>query len=327
MSPADGAGVVGGPDIADALDPHLKLMLQAAAAREGPDLTDLPVPLMRQVFRDLKVGNAAEGLELASIRDLQVDGAEGPLGARLYTPRDAEQPGPGLVFFHGGGFVVGDLETHDAFCRRLAVRSGVRILAVDYRLAPEHPFPAAHDDAVAATRWALTHLDAIGFDGARVGVGGDSAGGNLAASVALDLRGSAQGVIAFQLLLYPVTQWRDRTDSMRRFGEGYFLTQRGMDFFRASLFGGQDRLGDARLEVLHAGDLTGAPRALVVTAGYDPLKDEGAAYARALKAAGVEAEHKDYAGMIHGFYGMGGVSPGALAAIDETAEALATALG
>ena len=331
MTPADGA--TGGlapsaePHIDDALDPHLKLVLQAAAAREGPDLIDLPLPVMRQVFRDMKVGvPVSQGLALAEVRELQVDGAAGPIGARLYVPVDAEQPGPGLVYFHGGGFVVGDLETHDDFLRRLAARSGVRVLAVDYRLAPEHPFPAPHDDALAATIWALTHLDELGFDGARIAVGGDSAGGNLAASVALDLRGSALGAIAFQLLLYPVTQWRDETDSMRKFGEGYFLTKRGMDFFQASLFGGTSRIGDPRLEVLHAPDLQGAPKALVVTAGYDPLKDEGAAYARALEAAGVEVDHIDHPGMIHGFYGMGGVSPGALKALDETAEALAAGL-
>ena len=213
----------------------------------------------------------------------------GAIPARLYTPSDAATPGPCLVYFHGGGWVIGDLETHDAHCRRLAAYSGAKILAVDYRLAPEHPFPAGHDDALAATRWAFDHAAEIGVDAGRIGVGGDSAGGNLAASVALDMRGDPDRKLKFQLLLYPATGPHEPTQS-RLDRDGPVLTKAAMDWFETCLAAighpQQHRATPAR-----AGDLGGLPPALVVTAGHDPLEHEGRDYAHAMGKAGTPAEH------------------------------------
>lgn len=308
------------------LDPGVAAMLAAENRRQGPDLIDLPLERMREVFATGKLGREPPLPELASVRDLRVDGAAGPLRGRLYEPNGAAPRGPLLVYFHGGGFVIGSVETADGLCRRLAAAARLRVLSVGYRLAPEHPFPAAHDDAAAAVSWAWREADRLDIDRGRVAVGGDSAGANLAASAALALRGGAAGKLAFQLLLYPVTQYTHTTPSMQRFGEGYFLSRREMDFFRACLFGGANPAADPRLSVLEA-DLAGAPPALVVTAGFDPLRDDGCAYAEALRRAGVAVELCDYPGMIHGFFGLAGISPTVLTAVEETARKLAAALG
>ena len=320
---ADGSAPGGAKDAA--LDPHIAAMLDAANRRQGPDLVDLPLDLMREVFATVKLGKEPPPAELAEVRDLQVDGAAGPLNARLYVPEGAASPGPLLVYFHGGGFVIGGIATADSFCRRVAAEARLRLLSVDYRLAPEHPFPAAHDDAVAAVLWCLRRAGEFGFDPGRIAVGGDSAGGNLAASTALALRDRPDARCAFQLLLYPVTQYTGVTDSMRRFGEGYFISRREMDFFRDCLFGTGQPAADPRLSVLYA-NLAGAPPALIVTAGFDPLKDDGIAYAEALRRARVEVEQREYPGMIHGFFGLSGVSPAVLDATSWIARALAEAL-
>ncbi len=191
------------------LDPHFKAMLdaQAAAAAEAPPpLTQIPPDMVRAGYRAQRTSqNVASTVASVAARDLEVGGAAGPRPARIYTPAEAATQSGLLVYFHGGGFVIGDLETHDAHCRRLAHFSGQRVMAVDYRLAPENPFPAGHDDALAATRWAFDHAAELGADPARIGVGGDSAGGNLAASVAQDLRGDPGRRLKLQLLLYPAT--------------------------------------------------------------------------------------------------------------------------
>jgi acetyl esterase len=178
------------------LDPHFKAMLeeQAANAPASPPLSQIPAEMVRAGYRAQRTAqNVQTTVASVAARDLEVGGAAAPIPARLYTPADTTTPSGLLVYFHGGGFVIGDLETHDAHCRRLAHASGQRVLAVDYRLAPEHPFPAGHDDALAATRWAFDHAAELGADPARIGVGGDSAGGNLAASIALDLRADPAG--------------------------------------------------------------------------------------------------------------------------------------
>lgn len=308
----------------DRLDPELATALAGLYDAGWLPVSRSDAVSARRNYRALAELRRGAETPVAAVEDTVVDGPDAPVAVRVYSPTGPR--GVTVVWLHGGGWVVGDLETADAAARRVTEHLGATVVSVDYRLAPEHPFPAAHDDALAATRWAVAQAEALNFDPLRMAVGGDSAGGALAASVALDLRGSTPG-LAFQLLLYPVTQWRSETKSARRFGEGYFLTRKERTFFREALFGGVDRTGDPRLEVLHAETLAGAPPALVVTAGFDPLKDDGAAYAQALEAAGVRAKHRDFPGMIHGFYNMGGLSPAALAAIDETAEALALALG
>jgi acetyl esterase len=206
-----------------------------------------------------------------------------------------------LVYFHGGGFVIGDLETHDGHCRRLAALAGCRVLAVDYRLAPEHPFPAGHDDALSATRWAFDNASDLGADPQRIAVGGDSAGATLATAVAHLARDAAAPALRCQVLLYPVTDAAERFASYRENGEGFFLTADLMGWFLDQyLPEGVDRT-DPRVSPLRAADHTGLAPALVVTAEYDPLRDEGEAYGARLAAEGTTVTATRYAGQIHGF--------------------------
>lgn len=308
------------------LDPFFKAMLDAAAAAGAPPMNTLGPQMAREVYRNLRLDGETSFPDL-DVRDLTVAGGAGPIKARLYAPKGAAAPGPGLVYYHGGGWVIGDLETHDGLCRQLAAHSGVRVLAVDYRLAPENPFPASYDDAVAAANWAFEHAAEIGFDPARIGLGGDSAGGNLAAATAIALRDAGAHQPAFQLLLYPVTQVDRVTNSLNELAEGFFLTKQGMDWFGDCLFAvGGDR-SDPRVSVLNAASHADLPPAYVATAGFDPLKDEGRDYAEKLKAAGVATEHKHYPGFIHGFYQMAGLSPAAAAAVREAAAAMKAGLG
>jgi acetyl esterase len=308
------------------LDPYFKAMLDAAAEAGGEPIEKLGVQAARDFYRSLGLDGDVAFPDL-QVRDLTVAGPAGPIQARLYEPKSAPKAGPGLVYYHGGGWVIGDLETHDGVCRQLAHHSGGRVLSVDYRLAPEHPFPASYDDCVAAANWAFEHAAEIGFDPARIGVGGDSAGGNLAAAAAIALRDAGKHKLAFQLLLYPVTQVDTTTNSLRDLAEGYFLTKAGMDWFGDCLFvDGGDR-SDPRVSVLYASSHTDLPPAFVATAGFDPLKDEGKAYAEKLMAAGVETEHKHYSAFIHGFYQMAGLSPAAAEAVKEAAAKMKAALG
>ena len=310
------------------LDPHFKAMLEAEAAAAPPDappLEAVPLDLLRGMYRAQRIGqNLASRPADVVTRDLTVPGPGGPIPVRLYTPAGAAAPGPLLVYFHGGGWVIGDLETHDAHCRRLAAYSGAQVLAVDYRLAPEYPFPAGHDDALAATRWAFDHAAEIGADPARVGVGGDSAGGNLAASVAIDLRGDADRRLKFQLLIYPATTPAEPTTSRREL-DGPVLSTAVMAFFETSLAAG-GHPDWRRAAPAQAGDLAGLPPALVVTAGFDPLQDEGRDYAAALGRAGVKADHLHYPSLVHDFYIMGDVSPAVVEAAREAGEAIRAAL-
>jgi len=311
------------------LDPHFKAHLdaQAAAAPAAtPPLDQIPPALVRAGYRAQRtsqnVGSVPPGVET---HDLQVGGGDGPLAARLYAPAGAATPSGLLVYFHGGGFVIGDLETHDGHCRRLAHFSGQRVLAVDYRLAPEHPFPAGHDDALAAVRWAFDHAAELGADLARIGVGGDSAGGNLAASVALDLRGDPARPLKLQLLLYPAL-WPEEETASRRERDGPVLSKAAMAFFEASLaFAGHPQAH--RVAPAQARDLAGLPPAYVVTAGFDPLEHEGRDYAAALQAAGVAAQWVNYPSLVHDFFIMGDVSPAVTDAARAAGAAIKAALG
>ncbi|MFI4966679.1 MAG: alpha/beta hydrolase [Caulobacterales bacterium] len=294
---------------------------EAAKAQPMPPLDALPPEMVRAGYRLQRQAQDQNAPKDVQARDLTVADT---VPARLYTPADAADASGLLVYFHGGGFVIGDLETHDGHCRRLAAGAGCRVLAVDYRLAPEHPFPAAHDDALAATLWAFDHASEIGVDPARIAVGGDSAGGNLAASVALDLVGDPKRRLAFQLLLYPGI-WPDEETQSRRDLDGPVLTRAALDWFEKLLAAvGHPH---AYRAMLGARDLAGAPPALVVTAGFDPLKDEGCDYARRLAAAGVAAKHVEYPSLVHDFYVMPDVSPAVAKAAAETAQALKAAIG
>ena len=307
------------------LDPHFDAMLEAAKAIQMPPMAAIPAPMVRELYRSQRAGQDAGAPKDLDVRDLEVAGAEGPLKARLYTPKDAAAVGGCLIYFHGGGFVIGDLDTHDDFLRRLSAASGLRAIAIDYRLAPEHPFPAAHDDALAATKWVFDHAAEIGVDPAKIAVGGCSAGGNLAACLAIELKTDPAHQIAFQLLLYPATAMEQETQSRKDLAVGYVLTAEVMAWF-GEHFGATKHADGRRAEPKHA-DVSGVAPALVITAGFDPLKDEGKAYAAQLNAAGVKATHVEYPSFVHDFMIMASVSPAVVPAIEDTAKALKAAIG
>ena len=297
----------------------LQLMLRMRELARIPSAESLPVPQGRRVVAE-NTAHTAGDQPIGSVRSLRV----ADLPARLYVPSGATAPGPLLVFFHGGGFWCGDLDTHDGACRFLARESGVRLLSVEYRQGPEDPFPAAHDDALAAYAWTVEHAADLGADPARLGVGGDSAGGNLAAGVALEA--VRQGwPCAVQLLVYPATLVRHDTRSAELFGAGFYLTSEFMD--RAQLYARNTPADDPRLAPQHATIPDGVAPALVYTAGFDPLRDEGEAYAEKLRAAGVPVELTRFADQIHGFFNIVGPGRTSRAANLRIARELADTLG
>lgn len=301
-----------------AADTQLMLKLQRLTGRPGAET--MPIPEGRLAVLE-HTALAAGEQPIGAVRDLPV----GPLPGRLYVPSGAASPGPLLVFFHGGGYMYGDLDSHDAPCRFLAERSGVRVLAVDYRLAPEAKFPAAYDDAVAAYRWAVDQAESIGADPDRIAVGGDSAGGCLAAGVAIEA--AEHGLpLAYQLLVYPATDAVRQTDSAAMFAEGFYLTKAFMDLATESYCRPDTDLKDPRLSPLYADLPAGLAPAYVVTAGFDPLRDEGEAYARKLSDAGVTVELKRFPDQIHGFFNVVGVGRSSRAAMGEIAAKLKAAL-
>lgn len=249
------------------------------------------------------------------VTDRYVPGAEGLLQLRVYRPFGVEAAPPAIVFFHGGGWVVGDIDTHDGTCRTLATESGCVVLSVDYRLAPEHVFPAAVDDCVAAYRWVVANAGDLSIDPRAVGVMGDSAGGNLSAVVAQVARDLDVPAPVAQGLVYPAVDFRMLTRSIELFAEGFFLTRDDMVWFRDQYVDAA-RITDPLASPLLADDLSGVAPAWVWTAGFDPLRDEGRAYAEALDKAGVEVHHRCYDDQIHGFFSMG-VLPGGLDIIAE----------
>ena len=282
----------------------------------------------RQLFRETRPASTPTPPQIGMVRDLTADGPLGPIPLRVYRPAGvpASTPLAVLVFFHGGGWVIGDLETHDVLCRQLTAGSGVSVVSVDYRLAPEHKFPAAVDDAWAATRWVVAHAGELAVDASRLAVGGDSAGGNLAAVVALLARGKGAPAIAVQVLIYPVADLVGETRSYRDFAEGYLLTREGMRWFIAHYLTAEAEAVDWRASPLRAQSLAGLPPALIVTAGFDPLRDEGEAYAERLREAGVRVDSVCYGGMIHGFVPMGRLLDTAGRAISLIAGSLSQAL-
>jgi len=274
--------------------------------------------------REAAVVGGPEPIPMARVEPLQIPGPAGTMDARLYVP-----PGPTpsalLVYYHGGGWVIGDLETHDRPCRFLAAHAGVQVLAVDYRLAPEHPFPAAAEDAFAAYAWARANAARFGVEPARIGVGGDSAGANLAAATCLLAREEEVTPPAMQLLIYPVTTTEDMP-SRRTFREGFLLTKNDMDWFEDRyLPPGVDR-SDPRVAVLAAEDLGNLPPAYLATAGFDPLRDEGEAYALRMRDAGVRVTLRRHPGLVHTYANLTAICPSAHHAMLEAAAALRTGL-
>ncbi len=310
-----------------ALAPQVKALLDGMAANtEAPRLIDLPPEGARGMYRAMAAQLDAQGLPIGKVEDRTIPGPAGDIPIRIYTPVAAGSDAlPVLVFFHGGGWVIGDLETHDALCRTFANESGCKVVAVDYRLAPEHRFPAAAEDAFAAVQWVEANASEIGVDPNRIAVAGDSAGGNLAAVVAHLARDAKGPQIAFQMLLYPVTDTNVDTGSYQAFGTGHFLERDGMIWFIDHYVGAGDR-ADPRVAPLQAPSLAGLPPAYVVTAGFDVLRDEGRAYAEALREAGVAVEYVNYEGMIHGFFNLQAVLDVGRDAVKTASRALKDAL-
>jgi acetyl esterase len=290
-----------------------------------PPLETVSPAAARALFLGGREILSPEPAPVAEIRELDIAGPDGArLPLRLYrgTGTAAGTMLPALVFFHGGGWVVGDLETHDPMCRHLANAAACAVVAVDYRLAPEHKFPAAVEDSFAATQWVAANGDQFGIDRARLAVGGDSAGGNLAAVVSLLARDCGAPRLSAQLLLYPALDFGLNRASHQRLAEGYLLTLATMRWFAEAYIRGPQDVADWRASPLRAPDLSGLPPAYVLTAGYDPLCDEGIAYARRLQECGVAVEHRHLPGQIHGFLLMGKIVRAAGPALDEIAAVL-----
>ena len=290
-----------------ALDPQAKAVLEALASSGRPAYHQLDPKDARRLFLETRPLSTPTPPEVGSVRDATAEGPGGQIALRVYRPAGlpASTPLPAYVYFHGGGWVIGDLETHDVLCRQLTAEAGITVVAVDYRLAPEHKFPASADDAWTATKWVAAHAGELGVDAAKLAVGGDSAGGNLAAVVALQARDAGAPKISLQVLLYPVTDVGAETQSYRDLADGYLLTRDGMRWFIAHYLGKPQDAEDWRASPSRAKSLAGVAPALVITAGYDPLRDEGDAYAQKLRAAGVNVDSVSFGGMIHGFIPMG----------------------
>lgn len=309
-----------------ALDPHARRFLAMLAVVEATASSDETMAERRQGFAALmRLGGPVP--EVGGVADRLIAGPRRPIGIRLYTPLGASRGRlPGLVFFHGGGLVAGSLATHDVLCRALANASGCRIAAVDYRLAPEHKFPAALVDCYRAATWVLDHAVELAIDPERVAVGGDSAGGTLAAIVCQMARGTRRARFALQLLLCPILDFTAASGSRQALAKGYFLDQATMDCDIAQYLPNGIDPAHPRVSPLRARNVGGLPRALIHTAEFDPLRDEGGAYADRLRRAGVGASHTCHAGMIHLFYGLGGVIPYAQVALAAIGAELGTAL-
>lgn len=298
--------------------------MAAATAAGAPEWHMLTAPQIRQITEIMRKREAP--LDGVTRREVTIDLDDRTLAARLYVPDSADVIGPGLVYFHGGGFTIGSIDTHDGLVERLALASGVKILSVDYRLAPEHPFPAAHDDALASAKWVFDNAATIGFDRHFIALGGDSAGANLASSACLDLRPDKDRQVRFQMLFYPNTTINDIAGSRDVYERGYFLT-RAMAHHFFYQYVTPEQATHPRIDLLHRDDLSDLPPTLLTVGHCDILFDECVAYARAMEASGVPVKLITYPGFIHSFYGFFAQAPSVLPAFAEAGAALARGLG
>ncbi len=306
------------------LNPHVKALLNLMVQRAIPPLHTLPPAQARVLYRERKNLTQPAPPDVAEVRELQSSGPHGPIPLRMYRPAGTKLDAvlPALVYYHGGGFVIGDLETHDTLCRELCNGSGCAVVAVDYRLAPEFRFPCAVDDCLAATYWVANNAQSLQIDPARLAVGGDSAGGNLAAVIAILARDAADLAIAFQLLIYPITDARCGAQSHTTNGQGYMLTNDTMDYFLGHYLTDESEKLDLKVSPLLSADLSKLPPAFVLTAGYDPLHDEGLQYAQRLSESGNVATYVCFARQMHGFIPMGRAIDEAGAAVSMCASEL-----
>jgi acetyl esterase len=307
------------------LDLQAKALLKQAEDQGAPDFADLPPPESRVFFSEFvkTVTNPTADVEISN---RTVPGPAGEVPIRVYRPKLKSGELPCLAYFHGGGFVIGSLDDYDGVCSRIAQDSECVVVSVDYRLSPEHPFPAAPEDCYAVVEWLAGNGSEVGVDGSQLAVGGDSAGGNLAAVCALQARDSKGPAIRYQLLLYPVTSSRgESTESFRQFADGYFLTADTMAYFMKHYTGGQGDPDDQRLAPLMA-RLNDLPPALVLVAGFDPLRDQGIAYAEKMIKDGSQAVLVNYRGTIHGFISLAGALEAGQQALDHISGALKRAM-
>jgi acetyl esterase len=311
------------------IDPGAQQVIDLIVAAGRPPYPEVGHLEARRLYLEARKVLQPDPEPIAEMRDLTAPGPAGPIPLRLYRARPVKdgELQPALIYFHGGGWVIGNLDSHDGVCRGFANGAACTVISVDYRLAPEHKFPGAVEDSIAATKWIAENAKSLGIDANRLAVGGDSAGGNLTAVVAQHARDRGVPKLRFQLMIYPACDMGMTHPSITEFAEQLPLTRASMKWFIDSYLRNAADVGDWRASPLKAKSLAGLPPAYLMTAGCDPLRDEGEAYAAALKAAGVPVEAKRFDGQIHGFITMGKFIPGAATAMSEMSAALKRALG
>ncbi len=306
------------------LHPQVAALLERAAKSQLPPYWQVPAAVARRLYRDIRGPLTPDPPAVESSYLMLPPGKAGPIPVRAYRPKGAskDETLPALIYYHGGGWVIGDLDTHDVVCRTLANAARCAVFSVEYRKAPEAPFPAAVDDCFSALSFVFKNAESLKVNAAQLAVGGDSAGGNLATVVALMARDAGGPPVAFQLLIYPGCDQRMGHPSITRNGDGYLLTKKTMEYFRAFYLPNKADYEDWRASPLLAKSLAGLPPAYVMTCGYDPLLDEGRAYAERMKKEGVAVEYREYSDMVHGFITMGRALDTANSALAECARAL-----
>lgn len=302
------------------LDPQVQLYLEQMAALNMPPMSSIPPEIIRQSIA-AQMATLPVGEAVARVENRTIPGPAGELPIRIYTP-EGDGPFPILVFFHGGGWVICSLDTHDGQCRSLTNGAGCVVVSIDYRLAPEHKFPAAPQDCYAATKWVAEHAAEINGDASRIALGGDSAGGNLTAVVAQMVRDQGGPNLVFQLLIYPATNFTARNASLEENSQGYGLNSEDRAWYANHYLNSEADTLNPLASPMLAKDLSNLPPALIITAEYDPLRDEGEEYGRLLQKAGVPTTISRYDGMIHGFFGMSDLLDKAKLAIAEASQAL-----
>ncbi len=304
------------------LDPQAKWVLDIAEQAKVPSLEEMSAGDAKQAYEERALKLCFQDIPIGNIEDLSIPGPHGDIPLRIYHPIDTTPNLPVVVYYHGGGWVIGSRNSHDALCRQISNQGRFLVVSVDYRMGPEAKFPAAVDDAITAFNWAAKTIQAHGGDPARIAVAGDSAGGNLSAVVCLAAEKDKSPAPFFQWLIYPATNMSMDTQSHQDFSEGYFLTRSLMEWFQGHYLTGPQDKHDWRASPLLAEAISHVAPALIQTVGFDPLKDEGKAYAEKLESAGVPVSFTNYPGMIHGFINLGGAIEAAQTAIDEGVEAL-----
>ena len=309
------------------LDPLLKTILDKLNETPAPPAREIEPAVLRANFARMMEGVGAKDVPIGKVENITMPGPGGEIELRVYSPVAGGGASlPGLVYYHGGGWVFGDLDSYDGICRILANEASVRVIAVNYRRAPEHKFPAAVDDAIAALQWVEANASSLGVDANRLAVGGDSAGGGLVAVVTQQAKAKGGPKLAYQMMFYPVTQLVEETDSIRDFAKGYFLERESLLYWYELYLPDDADRADPRISPLLAEDVSGLPPAYVMLAGFDPLRDEGLAYVEKLRDAGVTVNVAEYPDMVHEFIYMVSVLPQAERALHAAAAALKEAM-